>query len=725
SLRKSCKHKHNIKHKMKAWVMDCYRKENSVVLWLKTGNDDIKIEIKYRIFIYMKACKKAERFLEQNRITKIEQLRQTYRKKWQKVYAIPIWNLSNFERYVRWVEKQTRYRIPLYNADTKPEQLFLYEHNLKPGCVVKINGKQIIPLETTEEIALKQMQLNVIPSQDIRASREVEIRAIIADNKTFEVDEKGKNDTSSEKQILKQFVMYFRQQDPDVIFMDYGYSRLPYLVSRLQVHNMHCPFNRFDDRPIIYRGGRSFFSYGAVRYQDYALELRGRFLVDKSTAIGNECNIDAIMELCDLTGTRFTTVASRSFGATFQFALVRQLVMQKYLIPYKEKPIDKPLSMFEMLKADRGGHTLDPKLGFHTDVAEIDFASMYPWLIYNNNISADTILHNKGPFNSVPDVPITPSMQFKGIVPRAIKPIIDRRMYYKQHPTAINKAKSKGLKWVLVTSYGYLRFREFKLGLASSHMAICSYARETLLQAMKLAEQHGFEVVHGIVDSLYIKKNGITEKEVREFCKELELMTGIPAFFEGIFKWIVFLASVNDEARPLPATYYGVLQNGEIKARGIELRRRSTPAFVKHFQSKLIESISNCETEQEIRQMVPALAKILREVAEIIPTIEPWLLVCPIQVAQTQYKHNIPQKKILEQLKQKGIAVEPGQIIKFIYSTHGPILPEAYDNNPDVGKYKDLLIRALFNVVQQFGYSKKEVYEMCRKERQIQLVEFQ
>ena len=430
------------------------------------------------------------------------------------------------------------------------------------------------------------------------------------------------------------------------------------------------------------------------------------------------------MELAQLSGTLFQQTSSRSFGAAFQTALVRLMIRKDFLVPFKEKPIEKPLSMLEMLKADRAGHTFDPKIGFHRDVAEIDFTSMFPWLIYNNNISAECILADEGPFVSIPGVPIKTSMKYKGLIPIALKPFIDRRMYYKKNPSAVNNKRAFGLKWVLVSCYGYLRFREFKLGIPTSHMAICAFARETLLKVIHLAEERGFEVVHAIVDSVYIKKKGITKEEVESFCREVELMTGIPIHVEGIFKWIVFLPSVLDKMRALPTTYYGVFRSGKIKARGIELRQRSVPGIVKAFQGQVLEYIKDCSSKNEIRARVPMLCKYLREIITKIPELNKEHLTVAVRVSKTEYKHNIPQKIIVEKLQKKGVRVMPGQFIRYVFSENGVMLPEEYDGMPDVLQYRKLLTRALFVVLQPFGYDKQDIGDMVGFERQTKIEEY-
>ncbi len=443
--------------------------------------------------------------------------------------------------------------------------------------------------------------------------------------------------------------------DPDVIIMNHAYSRLPYLEERVSHYNLRINFHRWDPIPIIYKGGKSFYTYGQVRYRNFAIYLSGRFLIDTNTMVGDVCDVDAIIEICQLTGARFQTVAARSFGAAFQAAVVRELLSNNFLVPFKEKPLEKPISLFELAKSDRAGHTLDPKVGFHMNVAEIDFSSLYPWIMYNYNISAETILCDHKEKEQVPGIPVQICLKNKGLVPKAIKPILDKRMEYKKNPTAMNKARAIGLKWILVTCYGYQRFREFKLGLGSSHAAICAYAREIMITTMQLAQEKGFEVVHGIIDSLYIHKKDISEEEVKTFCAELYLKTGIPVSFEGIFKWVVFLPSINDPQRPVPARYYGVFANGTIKTRGIEVRQQSAPLVVKLFQQQILEDMARWNTASQIVQHIPTYLRMLRNVIKTLPYIDANMLAIPVRLGRIDYKHNVAQKLLVAILKKREL----------------------------------------------------------------------
>lgn len=663
------------------------------MLWLKEKYNK-RVEVAFTHHIYCDNTTESRKYLEEKNISYAPQRKSTWQEE-KNVLKIKVPNLELFERFVTKLERGFRYRIALYNADITPEQAYLYENNLRPCTIIKEEQGKIV--RTTQEATLKLKTLK------------------IEYGKTLKI-----NDEEIEKEsFLHTLTQTIHKIDPDLIVMQRGFRKLPQIVQKMQEQKIACLFHRWDQTPITYRGGRSFWQYNSVTYQDYAIRLHGRFLIDTSSFSGTS-SLEAIMELVRLSGNLFQQIAARSPGTVFQTNLVREMYSDGLLIPYKQKPLDEPITLRELIKADRARHTLDPKLGFHKDVAEIDFTSMFSWLIYNHNISAETLLSKKEPLTKVPGLKLTISMAKQGYTPRAIKPILDARMECKKYPTIVNKAKAEALKGVLVSSYGYLRFREFKLGLAAAHMAICAYAREALIKAMHIAEGRGFNIIHGIVDSLYVQKKGITTQEVKELCQELEQQIGVPMAFEGIFKWVVFLSSVDEDEKAVPARYYGVFSDGKIKARGIEVRKKSCPRFVREFQKEVLLQMAIHNSEEDIKWGALKLGKLLRTCKQEICKQDAINLARKLTINKTQYKNNIVQQKAIRALRMQGEEILPGQSIMFVHAK-GIELVEDYSGKPDEEYYGELLERALYTVLQPFGFSRKEIEEMGKIDRQTRL----
>jgi DNA polymerase-2 len=229
--------------------------------------------------------------------------------------------------------------------------------------------------------------------------------------------------------------------------------------------------------------------------------------------------------------------------------------------------------------------------------------------------------------------------------------------------------------------------------------------------------------MHGITDSLYIQKKGINERDIRELCREIELEIGVPISYEGIFRWIVFLPSVNDNARPVATHYYGLFEHGEIKVRGIETRQRGVSKIIKYYQNQVFDIMAKFRTKEEITNSFPVFCSLLRELVNVLHYLKPEALSSFVVVSKTDYKNNIPQKIVLEQLKKKSIKIVAGQKVSYIFSTKGAVLPEDYKHNPDIMRYRRLLVRSLFVIMQPFGFTKDDIYRMIKDERQTTLIE--
>ena len=76
------------------------------------------------------------------------------------------------------------------------------------------------------------------------------------------------------------------------------------------------------------------------------------------------------------------------------------------------------------------------------------------------------------------------------------------------------------LKWILVTCFGYLGYRNAKFGTVDGHIGVCAFGRDAFLRAARISESRGFEVLHGIVDSLWLKKEDATLKNTRTYASK-------------------------------------------------------------------------------------------------------------------------------------------------------------------------------------------------------------
>jgi len=171
--------------------------------------------------------------------------------------------------------------------------------------------------------------------------------------------------------------------------------------------------------------------------------------------------------------------------------------------------------------------------------------------------------------------------------------------------------------------------------------------------------------------------------------------------------------------------YFGILYNGEIVARGIELRRHDTPAFIRKFQAELIKTLLDCKTldevysigyERALKLVTKALDKIMNEK---IPLQE-------LAVSKTlrknvnKYRSIFPHVAAAIQLAHRGKNVKEGDDISFIYRDlehHNPLCQvtplELADANInfDRKKYREMLLDAAETVLTTFNLP-REAYSI-------------
>ncbi len=70
------------------------------------------------------------------------------------------------------------------------------------------------------------------------------------------------------------------------------------------------------------------------------------------------------------------------------------------------------------------------------------------------------------------------------------------------------------------------------------------------------------------------------KRDFQEVIDEISRQTTLGVSLDGVYRWVAFLPSRMDPRVPVANRYYGVFQDGSLKIRGIEARRRDTPPWV-------------------------------------------------------------------------------------------------------------------------------------------------
>ncbi|HEV2665390.1 MAG TPA: DNA polymerase domain-containing protein, partial [Blastocatellia bacterium] len=503
--------------------------------------------------------------------------------------------------------------VTFYNLDIPTPQYYLYLTKLFPLCRVKASVDErgnVIEINATNSAWETDQPAPPLRVMRMRGERMRPLtsasRIIIA----MESDEIVIHPAGGAKAI-HAFNDIIERYDPDLILSERGDSVLfPALLLVAGRERLRLPLDR--DRVMTERKieteGRTYFSYGNIIYKPPSYPLFGRWHVDRENSFAHhETGMEGLLEMSRLSRLPVQRASRRSPGTSMTSMQMDRAINDGILVPWRKNEPEKPKTALQLLTVDKGGLTFQPWIGEHENAAEIDFASMYPSLMVARNISPETVLCSCCRNNAVPEAGYNICEKRRGLIPLTLEPLVKRRKAYKQlmksadeRTRAIYDARRTAIKWMLVTCFGYMGYKNARMGRIEAHEAVTAWGRETLLQAKEIAEDAGFEMLHALTDSLWIKKEGVTEEELSRLCETITCETGIEMSLEGVYRWLVFAPSKVKSTRPVAARFYGVFADGGMKIRGLACRRHDTPQFIKEAQEEMLAALSKARNIEEL-----------------------------------------------------------------------------------------------------------------------------
>jgi DNA polymerase-2 len=327
-------------------------------------------------------------------------------------------------------------------------------------------------------------------------------------------------------------------------------------------------------------------------------------------------------------------------------------------------------------------------------------------------------------FNISPEVPragtdLEPASGEPGIIPLTLAPVLNKRLRLKSALLTLNKydcrrpvyqAQASAEKWLLVTCFGYLGYKNARFGRIEAHEAVTAYGREALLRAKEAAEEMNFDILHMYVDGLWVHKEGCkTPADFQALLADITERTGLPISMDGVYRWVVFLPSRVNDRVPVPNRYFGVFQDGSIKVRGIEARRRDSAPFIVETQLGLLEILAKAPDADSLAQLLPqAQAYARRQLERLrlgrVPA-EQLLVSQKLSRELGAYSSPSPAARAVWQMQAAGRLVRPGQRVRFLYTLGKPGVSAwdaAAQPDPraiDLPRYRLLLERAIQTVL--------------------------
>ncbi len=407
-------------------------------------------------------------------------------------------------------------RLEVHNCDLRGDRTYFFTHDLFPLAFIEVenlkSGLRYALLDSVESIDYTLPPLRIMHLK-IEIAKNGKIASLQDPVANISLEQEEKRiiiDSGDEAEKLLQLSKMVKVLDPDIIVTNGGDSYLfSYLLQRAIVSEVSDKFilSR-DEVPFVPKAqqGKTFFSYGRTFYKAPTIRLYGRVHIDAgNTFILNESSFQGLFEIARTCRAPLHTSSRSSIGSSMSSLQFYQAFKQEILIPRNKSIPEAFKSAYELLVADRGGFVYEPKIGIHDNTGEVDFSSMYPSLMINNNISAETVLCKCCPDSHlrIPELNYNICEKRVGVVPKALKLVVDKRLKYKRLKEEVTDPKLKdmydnrqiALKWILVTCFGYLGYRNAKFGTVDGHIGVCAFGRIAFLRAARISESWGFEVL--------------------------------------------------------------------------------------------------------------------------------------------------------------------------------------------------------------------------------------
>ena len=312
---------------------------------------------------------------------------------------------------------------------------------------------------------------------------------------------------------------------------------------------------------------------------------------------------------------------------------------------------------------------------------------MFPSIMARFNVSPETINCGCCENSLVPELGYSICQRWAGIVSRTVGPIIAKREQYKAlvksasdpGKRAAYDARKTALKWMLVTCFGYQGFKNARFGRIEAHEAINCFGRDRLLMAKDLAESQGYAVLHALVDSLYLWKQGAVAADYQKLAQEIAAATGLPMDVEGVYRWIVFVPSKTSPRIGVPNRFFGVTEEGKLKVRGIEMRRHDCVPLVAEMQEEILTVLAQAANRTEYMRMLETAMRILEAYVTRVRDGDVTAADLAISKRLTQYPeqyaHGTHNAIAAQSLQARGVRLRPGETVEYVIADAGAKIP--------------------------------------------------
>ena len=180
------------------------------------------------------------------------------------------------------------------------------------------------------------------------------------------------------------------------------------------------------------------------------------------------------------------------------------------------------------------------------------------------------------------------------------------------------------------------------------------------MQIKEMAENMGYEVLHGIVDCLWV-----IGEPISVFKEAVEKETGILPEADT-YDWITFLPM--SDGTGAYNRYFGRLNTGKMKIRGVAARKGDTPEYVNKMQQEVFEVLAEAKRLEDLRRIEPKARQVYRRHMDELDAVDVKELAIHRRVSRLNYSRRCAEASAVQAHMKQGIPLAPGMEIGYVIS---------------------------------------------------------
>jgi len=381
----------------------------------------------------------------------------------------------------------------------------------------------------------------------------------------------------------------------------------------------------------------------------------------------NLVSIWGLIEWMRVSWLPFHMAAEAPIGKILTAAEAREAYSRRYLVDPSAPRIEPFRLLHDLASSDMAGAARIPEPGVYWDVYQLDYSSLYPSLIGLHNISSETVWRpGCNDYIIAPGVGHRICRSPRGIVSTVLSWLVERRNAIRRMNPRDERIRERieAIKWILVSGFGYLGYRNSLFGSITAYECVTAFARRALEIAEEEAGKAGYKLVHSIIDSIFIQPVN-PSVSISELMDRIVSRVGVPLKLEAYYKWLYIPPTLKGPGAV--NKYYGSLVEGGVKVRGIMMVRRDTPPFIAMVQERAIMSLALAEAPEEFPDKVCEAHDLMDKAVEDI--VEGRV---PLELLAITRKLSYPVRRpysYRRSLDSKGLILDK---IKYITTSRGP-----------------------------------------------------